>query len=46
MKENNVSIISMIEHKVKKDLASRVIQQVAPRWKYEKNYAFPNKGRI
>lgn len=45
LKENNVSIIAMLEHKIKKNLASRLIQKVAPQWKYE-SYAFSDKRRI
>lgn len=46
MKENKVSIIAVIEHKVKENVASRIIQKIAPGWKFEANYEHTDKGRL
>lgn len=46
MKENNIRILALLKHKIKKDLAGKVIQKVAPRWKYEGNYEMTEKGGI
>lgn len=46
MKENNVSSIAILEHKVKEGLANEMIQKVALGWRYEENYEFTAKGRI
>ncbi|KAH0664989.1 hypothetical protein KY285_026195 [Solanum tuberosum] len=46
MRENNVSIIAILEHKIKEGLANKIFQKVAPGWRYEGNYAYTTKGRI
>lgn len=46
MKENKVGIITILEHKVKEHLASRVTQKLAPGWRYATNYEYTDEGRI
>lgn len=42
MKINKVSIIAIIEHKIKENIASRVILKIAPGWLYAANYEHSN----
>lgn len=46
MKENNVSIIAIFEHKINEGLAKRVILKFAPGWRYKENYKLIDKGGI
>ncbi|KAK4709753.1 hypothetical protein R3W88_004266 [Solanum pinnatisectum] len=46
MKENNVGIIAVLEHKIKEKLAEKVLQKIATGWKWEANYEYIDKGRI
>lgn len=43
MKENNVGIIEVLEHKVKEKLAEKAIQKMATWWKWEENYEYTDK---
>jgi len=39
-------VIAILEHKVKEGIANKMIQKIAPGWRYEETYAFTAKVRI
>jgi len=46
VKENNVSILAVLEYKIKGNMANRIVKKIVPGWKYEANYEYSKKGRI
>ncbi|KAH0761484.1 hypothetical protein KY290_017557 [Solanum tuberosum] len=46
VEENNVSIIEILEHKIKENTTHGIVKKIVPGWKYEANYEYSNKGRI
>lgn len=38
VKENKVSIIAVIEQKVKEDIASKIARKIVPGWNHQANY--------
>ncbi|KAK4732287.1 hypothetical protein R3W88_025275 [Solanum pinnatisectum] len=46
VKENKVSIIAVLEHKIKENMANKIVRKTLPGWKYEANYEYSNKWRI
>lgn len=46
VKENKVSIIAILERKIKENMENRVVRKIVPGWKFEANHEYSNKGRI
>lgn len=43
---NKLSLLGLLEHKIKEDKASRVMKYVCPQWNFVNNYPHASLGRI
>lgn len=46
IKEHNISILDIIEHRVQEKYSQKIIQKIAPKWEWCANYDSGDKGRI
>lgn len=44
--KNKLSLLGLLEHKIKEDFASRIIKFVCPQWDFVNNYSHAPSGRI
>lgn len=46
IRENRISIIAIVEYRVQEKYSSKIINKIAPKWKWCTNYESGGKGRI
>jgi len=43
---NNISILALVEHKIKEQYVKKLVRNIAPRWIWLVNYDHSDRGRI